>query len=481
MTAPRYTEYIRDPSDGDGVAGVTVDLKLFNGGTTVDSTTTDANGRADFTHADVGYPGPVYATATSGGTTRIRSGNVWGQLGGILWPDDIPDVFSVLGIGVISGAGSELACTGSGSDLVITIASGAALLKDGLPFVLDSSTTVTLSAADGTNPRIDRIVLRLVREGQTDQGKITIEKLTGTPAAFPAAPTLTQTASTWEFSLCQIAVGAGVTSVSNANITSERYATYLGQAYALAYPTGLTRGDLLYIDGSGKLARLAAGSTGHVLSSDGIDISWTAVPSPTSGISATAIADGSISNTEFQYLNNVTSNIQTQLDWKAATSHTHAATDIGGGSVDNTEFGYLNGVTSSIQTQLNNKMASSITDTVGFTVNFGDGVNTITASEPPVYVTVPYACTVTGWEARGNTTGSITFVVDRAATGSSSYTNIDGSEPPSLSSASFNSDVSLSTWTTSLSARDTLKIYVTGSPTSITRASVFIRLSRTIS
>jgi len=88
---------------------------------------------------------------------------------------------------------------------------------------------------------------------------------------------------------------------------------------------------------------------------------------------------------------------------------------------------------------------------------------------------------VTGWEARGNTTGSITFVVDRAATGSSSYTNIDGSEPPSLSSASFNSDVSLSTWTTSLSARDTLKIYVTGSPTSITRASVFIRLSRTIS
>ena len=39
-----------------------------------------------------------------------------------------------------------------------------------------------------------------------------------------------------------------------------------------------------------------------------------------SGISATKIADGSISNTEFQYLNGVSSNIQTQLDSKASTA-----------------------------------------------------------------------------------------------------------------------------------------------------------------
>lgn len=36
-----------------------------------------------------------------------------------------------------------------------------------------------------------------------------------------------------------------------------------------------------------------------------------------------------------------------------------AATDIGGGSVDNTEFGYLNGVTSAIQTQLNTKATAA--------------------------------------------------------------------------------------------------------------------------
>jgi len=39
-----------------------------------------------------------------------------------------------------------------------------------------------------------------------------------------------------------------------------------------------------------------------------------------SGINATSISDGSISNTEFGYLNGVSSNIQTQLDAKASTA-----------------------------------------------------------------------------------------------------------------------------------------------------------------
>jgi hypothetical protein len=38
------------------------------------------------------------------------------------------------------------------------------------------------------------------------------------------------------------------------------------------------------------------------------------------GLNATSIADGSISDTEFQYLNGVSSNIQTQLDAKASTA-----------------------------------------------------------------------------------------------------------------------------------------------------------------
>jgi hypothetical protein len=49
-----------------------------------------------------------------------------------------------------------------------------------------------------------------------------------------------------------------------------------------------------------------------------------------SGMDAARIADGSVSNAEFQYLNGVTSAIQTQIDGKAATSHTHAIADVTG-------------------------------------------------------------------------------------------------------------------------------------------------------
>lgn len=50
-------------------------------------------------------------------------------------------------------------------------------------------------------------------------------------------------------------------------------------------------------------------------------------------IDATKIANGSVSNTEFQYLDGVTSAIQTQIDGKANISHTHNASDITAGTL----------------------------------------------------------------------------------------------------------------------------------------------------
>jgi hypothetical protein len=94
------------------------------------------------------------------------------------------------------------------------------------------------------------------------------------------------------------------------------------------------------------------------------------------GINATKLADGSISNTEFQYLNGVSSAIQTQLDAKqptitgsASTIDTESLTAnravISNGSqkiavsdVTDTELGYLDGVTSSVQTQIDSKQAT---------------------------------------------------------------------------------------------------------------------------
>ena len=78
-------------------------------------------------------------------------------------------------------------------------------------------------------------------------------------------------------------------------------------------------------------------------------------------LNANLISAGSVSNTEFDYIDGVTSNIQTQLDAKQATinsSNRLNANLISAGSVSNTEFDYLDGVTSAIQTQLNAKQDS---------------------------------------------------------------------------------------------------------------------------
>lgn len=63
------------------------------------------------------------------------------------------------------------------------------------------------------------------------------------------------------------------------------------------------------------------------------------------GLTASSITVGDVSNTEFGYLNGVTSAIQTQIDGKQAVVS----------GVSDTEIGYLDGVTSAIQTQIDGK------------------------------------------------------------------------------------------------------------------------------
>jgi len=100
------------------------------------------------------------------------------------------------------------------------------------------------------------------------------------------------------------------------------------------------------------------------------------------GIGATKIADGSVSDTEFQHLNGVTSAIQTQLNAKQATITGSATTidtesltanravisngsqKIAVSATTDTELGYLSGTTSAVQTQLDakNVKANNLSD-----------------------------------------------------------------------------------------------------------------------
>ena len=98
------------------------------------------------------------------------------------------------------------------------------------------------------------------------------------------------------------------------------------------------------------------------------------------GIDAAKIADGTVSDTEFQRLDGVTSDIQTQLDAKQATITGSATTidtesltatralvsnssqKVAVSSVTETELGYVSGVSSAIQTQLGTKATTAYVD-----------------------------------------------------------------------------------------------------------------------
>ena len=179
----------------------------------------------------------------------------------------------------------------------------------------------------------------------------------------------------------------------------------------------INSGQLSVTQGGTGADLSATGGTGQVLkqstSGGSITVGALSAGEMPSGIDASKVSSGSVSNTEFDYLDGVTNPIQTQLDNKASTSHTHDASDVtsgqldlaqggtgadlsatggsgqvlkqstsGGavsvsaliasdmpsgidatkiasGVVDDTEFGYLNGVSSAIQTQLDGKASST--------------------------------------------------------------------------------------------------------------------------
>jgi len=83
----------------------------------------------------------------------------------------------------------------------------------------DANNVLTINTANPTNPRID-IVCATVQDAYYtgSLNDVILQVVAGTPAGSPVAPTLPANSIT----LAQIAVGAGVTSITNANITDTR-------------------------------------------------------------------------------------------------------------------------------------------------------------------------------------------------------------------------------------------------------------------
>lgn len=83
----------------------------------------------------------------------------------------------------------------------------------------DATTVLTVTTADPTNPRIDRVVMTIRDAYYTGAfNDVIYQVLAGTPAGSPSAPATPANS----ISLATIAVGAGVTSITAGNITDTR-------------------------------------------------------------------------------------------------------------------------------------------------------------------------------------------------------------------------------------------------------------------
>lgn len=283
MTVYRIYDVARD-EDNAAISGASVSLRRLSGNAELASTTTGSGGEFYFTEAQVGYPGPIKVRITGpDGVVRERTGLSTGQTG-TYFHSDLMRAFSVMNNGVVGGYDNELEVTADGLAMEVTVDTGLSFIQ-GHPVYISVAETLTVSANASGNPRIDIVALSFTGTGETERGKCELVMVEGTPAGSPVAPSLTQTAALWQEELAQVAVANGASAISNGNITDTR-----------TYSTGPL------VDGSIETVHIADGAITNAKVATGID--------------AAKIANGSVSNTEFQYIGGLTSDAQTQLDSK---------------------------------------------------------------------------------------------------------------------------------------------------------------------
>jgi hypothetical protein len=133
----------------------------------------------------------------------------------------------------------------------------------------------------------------------------------------------------------------------------------------------------------------------------------------------------------------------------------------------------VQGFTGAQGAQGNQGNVGATVGTVGISLN-GNGAYISSGSKG--YITMPYACTITGWYLVANATGSIVIDIEKGDfTTFPVNTSIVGSATPSLVSQQKNSSTTLTGWTTSVAQNDVIEFTVV-SNTTVTNASLNLRV-----
>jgi hypothetical protein len=145
----------------------------------------------------------------------------------------------------------------------------------------DAAVSGTITAADPTNPRIDRVCLTVADSAYTGStNTVTVNVVAGTPAGSPVAPATPVNS----ISLATVAVGAGVTTILNANITDTRVRTEIDEVVLGASTNALVPVRIQLLAGQTGNALQIVNSAGSVL--NGFDSSGNLL---TGGIDAASL------------------------------------------------------------------------------------------------------------------------------------------------------------------------------------------------
>lgn len=123
--------------------------------------------------------------------------------------------------GVFYASATNLQAT-PGNGLAVSVAAGSAWIN-GYRYENTDDLNLPLTTANGSNPRIDRIVVRLSQVSRSIQ----LAAVDGTPAVTPSAPALTRTSDVYELGIADVLIPAAATSIATNNITDTRLNTNL--------------------------------------------------------------------------------------------------------------------------------------------------------------------------------------------------------------------------------------------------------------
>ena len=127
--------------------------------------------------------------------------------------------------GVLAGIENEMEVYGNSSGMYVYVKTGECRVRSHRG-VINTLGTLEIEDADLTYPRYDLVVARITY-GNPSTMVITVK--TGTPAASPSVPDVTQNAGdVWEIPLAEVYVPAGAVTIAAGNVTDRRYVYKIG-------------------------------------------------------------------------------------------------------------------------------------------------------------------------------------------------------------------------------------------------------------